>query len=162
MFGSYPSIRGTSLRSWETTRACSSGEMIRGLCPEDPTPDMLLDAQMMNRVSSKTTKQPKKNQCCRRNFKPESRIKYKNFVASESWVAFLQSSQMTLRLIYDPPFVISSSSLSCFPGSLPTTPASCAFANKKIFVLKSDADTSEPLRPNFSSFRLCSMITNAQ
>ena len=74
---SYPSIRGTSCRSWETTRACSSGDMTRPpLAPDpDPLPDMLVDAQMINKVRRKTTKQPKKNQCCRRNFKPRKNTK---------------------------------------------------------------------------------------
>ena len=66
---SYPSIRGTSRRSWATTSACFSGDVIRRMSAELSWE--MLESQIIKRVNSSATKHNKKNQCWRRNFRPE-------------------------------------------------------------------------------------------
>ena len=66
---SYPSIRGTSRRSWATTSACFSGDVIRRMSAELSWE--MVESQIIKRVNSSATKHNKKNQCWRRNFRPE-------------------------------------------------------------------------------------------
>ena len=66
---SYPSIRGTSRRSWATTSACFSGDVIRRMSAELSWE--IVESQIIKRVNSSATKHNKKNQCWRRNFRPE-------------------------------------------------------------------------------------------
>ena len=109
---SYPSIRGTSRRSWATTSACFSGDVIRRMSAELSWE--MLESQIIKRVNSSATKHNKKNQCWRRNFRPEIKKKRLNWVDCYICSFFLCLVALLFTLLIILPSTISQNSTADF------------------------------------------------
>ena len=72
---SYPSIRGTSVSSWATACRCISGSLTSWLLaepppPNEPDPEVDIGTPIARTKMITKSRQPRKNQCCRRSFSP--------------------------------------------------------------------------------------------